>query len=78
MADNTDTQDLKAFLTEWSHWLDASRVRMRKLHITREQLDRILELLPEGRQGEAIGPGPDLQPTCAVVSGLLIHPALAS
>jgi hypothetical protein len=76
MADDTVTQDLEAFLTEWSHWLDASRIRMRKLHITREQLDRILELLPEGQQGETISRGADLQPPSAVASGLLINPAL--
>jgi hypothetical protein len=29
MPDEPDTQDLKTFLTEWSHWLHATRIRMR-------------------------------------------------
>jgi len=57
MSDETDTQDLKAFLTEWSHRLYANRIRMRKLHITREQLDRILELLPSVHIAAAASPG---------------------
>jgi hypothetical protein len=39
---DTCSQDIKALLTEWTHWLDDTRIRMRKLHITREQLVRIL------------------------------------
>jgi len=69
MPDKPDTQDLKAFLTEWSHWLDATRIRMRKLDITREKLDRIPDVAARDQHGDAIGLGLDQRPPSDVVSG---------
>jgi len=71
MPDETDAQDIKALLTEWSHWFDDTRIRMRKLRVTWEQLVRILDAAARDQQDETIGPDPDQRPPTVGSSGHL-------